>query len=206
MCIYTHIYAYLLTSHVERIPMCHNKVRVTTRYVYAHAHATWATYVLPLAHWSTDMTQHVMSRWATCALFPAWQYARRQVRRGVSRFLTTYHHMSYACASSRIHSSYELRVCVRAPSDMTWHDVSQWATCALLLARQYARRRARRGVSRRVIWATGWRRLIGSPKLQIIFHNRATRHRSLLRKMTYEDKGSYESSPPCTCVRLTKDS
>jgi len=43
---------------------------------------------------------------------------------------------------------------------------------------------------------TGWRRLIGSRKLQIIFHKRATKYRSLLRKMTYEDKGSYESSPP----------
>jgi len=31
---------------------------------------------------------------------------------------------------------------------------------------------------------TGWRRLIGSPKLQIIFHKRATKYRSLLRKMT----------------------
>ena len=45
---------------------------------------------------------------------------------------------------------------------------------------------------------TGWRRLIGSPKLQIIFHKRATKYRSLLRKTTYKDKGSYESSPPCT--------
>ena len=45
---------------------------------------------------------------------------------------------------------------------------------------------------------TGWRRLIGSPKLQIIFHKRATKYRSLLRKMTYEDKGSYESSPMMT--------
>jgi len=38
---------------------------------------------------------------------------------------------------------------------------------------------------------TGWRRLIGSPKLQIISHKRATKYRSLLQKMTYEDKGSY---------------
>jgi len=45
---------------------------------------------------------------------------------------------------------------------------------------------------------TGWRRLIGSPKLQIMFHERATKYRSFLRKMTYKDKGSYESSPPCS--------
>ena len=32
---------------------------------------------------------------------------------------------------------------------------------------------------------------------RLIFHKRATRYRSLLRKMTYKDKGSYESSPPC---------
>jgi len=49
-----------------------------------------------------------------------------------------------------------------------------------------------------VYWGTGWRRLIGSPKLQIIFHQRATKYRSLLWKMTYKDKGSYGSSPPCT--------
>jgi len=50
----------------------------------------------------------------------------------------------------------------------------------------------------KIIKNTGWRRLIGSPKLQIIFHKRATKYRSLLQKMTYKVKGSYESSPPCT--------
>ena len=50
---------------------------------------------------------------------------------------------------------------------------------------------------RALYFITGWRRLIGSPKLQIIFHKRATKYRSLLRKMTYKDKGSNESSPPC---------
>jgi len=60
----------------------------------------------------------------------------------------------------------------------------------------------------------GWRRLIGSPKLQIIFHKRATRYRSLLRKTTCKDKGSYGSSPPCmyayrhafTLINLQKSS
>ena len=47
---------------------------------------------------------------------------------------------------------------------------------------------------------TGWQRPIGSPKLQIIFPKRATKYRALLRKMTYKDKGSYESSPPCTRI------
>jgi len=43
---------------------------------------------------------------------------------------------------------------------------------------------------------TGWRRLMASPKLQIIFHKRATKHKLFLREMTYKDKGSYESSQP----------
>ena len=46
------------------------------------------------------------------------------------------------------------------------------------------------------MYITEWRRHIGSPKLQIIFHQKATKYRSLLQKMTYKDKGSYESSPP----------
>jgi len=44
---------------------------------------------------------------------------------------------------------------------------------------------------------TGWRRHIGCLKLQVIFCNRATNYRALLRKMTYKYKASYESSPPC---------
>ena len=51
--------------------------------------------------------------------------------------------------------------------------------------------------------STGWRRLIGSHKLQIIFHKRDTKYRSLLREMTCKDKGSYESSPPCTTTSFT---
>ena len=44
---------------------------------------------------------------------------------------------------------------------------------------------------------TGWRRLIGCLKLQVIFRKRATNYRALLRKITYEDKASYDSTPPC---------
>ena len=44
---------------------------------------------------------------------------------------------------------------------------------------------------------TGWRRPIGCLKLPDIFRKRATNHRALLRKMTYKDKASYGSLPPC---------
>ena len=77
--------------------------------------------------------------------------------------------------------------------------------------RERGRERGREGgrvcVREKMQSSTGWRRLIGSPKLQIIFHKRATKYRSLLRKMTYKDKGSYESSPPSTswCERASLD-
>ena len=44
---------------------------------------------------------------------------------------------------------------------------------------------------------TGWRRLIGCLKLPVMFHKRATNYRALLRKITYEDKASYDSTLPC---------
>jgi len=52
--------------------------------------------------------------------------------------------------------------------------------------------------------ATGWRRRIGCLKLQDIFHQRATIYRFLLHKVTFEDKASYDSTPPCrlTCTYI----
>ena len=50
------------------------------------------------------------------------------------------------------------------------------------------------------VW--GWRRLIGCLNLQVIFRKRATDYRTLLRKMTYEDKASYDSTPPFTATRV----
>jgi len=47
---------------------------------------------------------------------------------------------------------------------------------------------------------TVWWRLIGCLKLQFIFRKRATNYRALVRKMTSEDKASYESTPPCTKI------
>jgi len=51
---------------------------------------------------------------------------------------------------------------------------------------------------------TRWQRPIGCLKMQIIFHKRASNHRALLRKMTYKDKASYGSSPPCNDVLENK--
>jgi len=43
-------------------------------------------------------------------------------------------------------------------------------------------------------------RVIGCLKLQIIYRKRATNYGALLRKMTYRDKASYDSTPPCTIL------
>jgi len=63
------------------------------------------------------------------------------------------------------------------------------------------------GVIRSYVWltasSTGWRRPIGRLKLQVIFCKRATNYRALLRKITCEDKASYESSPPCIICGMT---
>ena len=53
-------------------------------------------------------------------------------------------------------------------------------------------------LSQLLIIITGWRRPIGCLKVQVISHKRAINYMALLRKMTYKDKASYGSSPPCT--------
>jgi len=50
-------------------------------------------------------------------------------------------------------------------------------------------------------YCTGWRRLVGCLKSQVIFRKRATNYRALFRNMTYEDKASYDSTPPCSTVQ-----
>ena len=44
---------------------------------------------------------------------------------------------------------------------------------------------------------TEWRRLRGCLEFQVIFRKRATNYKVLWRKMTYEDKAPYDSTPPC---------
>ena len=44
---------------------------------------------------------------------------------------------------------------------------------------------------------TGWWRCVGCLQSQVIFRKRAINYRDLLREMTYKDKASYGSLPPC---------
>ena len=53
-------------------------------------------------------------------------------------------------------------------------------------------------VARLLYWSlVSHYRCIGCLKLHMTFDERATKHRALLRKMTYKDKASYGSLPPC---------
>jgi len=45
---------------------------------------------------------------------------------------------------------------------------------------------------------TGWQRLTGCLKLQVVFRKRATKYRALLRKMIHEHKAPYASTLPCS--------
>jgi len=47
---------------------------------------------------------------------------------------------------------------------------------------------------------TKWRRPIGCHKLQVIYRKRITNYRALSGKLTYKDKASRESLPPCVCL------
>jgi len=99
-------------------------------------------------------------------------------------------------------------------------DIRQWIhlTCAckrgtgwlrlvgsLKLHVSFAKEPIKRGDIRQWIhltcaWnrGTGGRRLIGCLQLQVNFRKRAANYRALLREMTYEDKASYDYTPPCT--------
>jgi len=66
-------------------------------------------------------------------------------------------------------------------------------TCKLQI--MFRKRAIKNGVVQHL--RTGWQRPVGYLKLQVIFRKRATNYRALLRNMTYKDKASYGSSPPC---------
>ena len=84
---------------------------------------------------------------------------------------------SFVCRDSFICVMLFIHMCDMTHS-YTWHDVLFW----LLTSSEET---------------TGWRRLRGCLKLQVIFCKRATNYRALLRKVTHKDKPSYASSPPC---------
>jgi len=106
----------------------------------------------------------------------------------------------YVCMYTHMHSysTHSKRYCCK------WRGCLSWIRSLIhVLNHSHTYTYTQRQTQMLILWhmereCTGWRRLIGSPKLQIIFHKRATKYRSLLQKMTYQDKGSYESSPPCT--------
>ena len=138
----------------------------------------------------------------------------RENTKNVQRYICLLIHI-YMYKTLHIRMQRYIYICIRihtSKSTYVYRDIYSYTEIFLHLHTYihiYIQRECVRG-------DTGWRRLIESPKLQIIFHKRATKYRSLLRKMTYKDKGSYESSPPCTkdmqkyiyllmCVHIYRD-
>jgi len=153
--------------------------------VRSHLHTDM--WVMPHLH--TDMWVmshlHIDDKWVMWHLSCWWCMARKDMR---VVWVMSHLHILHKCNVTLTYS--------RQVSDVTHahtHTHTHTHTSESMTAQ------GKRHVSH--VTTTGWRRLIWSPKIQIIFHKRATKYKSLLQKMTYKDKGSHESSPPCTCDR-----
>ena len=99
------------------------------------------------------------------------------------------------------------------PHSTTWHDTFQdcdtssknellWHNSRIVTRHQF--QDCDTSSKNELLWHNSCLCHWKHPKLQIIFHKRATKYRSLSRKMTYKDKGSYESSPPCMTRLILK--
>jgi len=108
---------------------------------------------------------------------------------------------SYMCDMAHSYMSHITCVCLtphtHIPLFWTRPRFMNWCVCAVCVCV------SRVGVCACVkchivnTYDTGWQRPTGCLNLQVIFGKRATNYRALLRKMTYKDKASYASSPPC---------
>jgi len=108
---------------------------------------------------------------------------------------------SYMCDMAHSYMSHITCVCLthhtHIPLFWTRPKFMNWCVCAVCVCV------SRVGVCACVkchivnTYDTGWQRPTGCLNLQVIFGKRATNYRALLRKMTYKDKASYASSPPC---------
>ena len=102
--------------------------------------------------------------------------------------------MTHPYATWLIHTWHDSFTCDMIDSYGTWR-IHMWHDSSVNVLTHIWRRLSQQ---LRQHDSTGWRRPIGCLNLQVIFRKRATNYRALLRKMTYKDKTSYASSPPCT--------
>ena len=117
----------------------------------------------------------------------AWLYVQRPVRH--DSLWVTLCDMTHSRVTWRIHIWHNSSICgvtLSAATGGTWRG---WYCAPFTFT-----------VVCSSSFVTGWRRCIGCHKLQVILRKRATNYRALLRKMTSEDKVSYDSTPPCTQV------
>ena len=144
--------------------------------------AIWNTHVpheiqYTCAIWNTHVPYETQE--FTCAIWNTHvPYETQESTRAIWNTHVPYETQEFTCAIWNTHVLYE----------------TQEFTCAIRNTAQHILRLLDAHMYR----VTTWRRLIGCLKLQVIFCKRATNYRALVRKMTYKDKPSYASSPPCS--------
>jgi len=144
---------------------------------------TWLVTMWDVTHSYVGHDSFICGTW----LIPIWDMTRYYMGRDSFIWCHVVDNVSYPMTHSVCHNSWHIQ-CVIFP----------WLIDAMCYCQRVISQDSLIHIHSKPkfeIIYTGWRRLIGSPNLQIIFHKRATKYGSLLRKMTYKDKGSYESLP-----------
>jgi len=157
----------------QRACRCTQSRACTLIYAYTHVHAHCHTHT----HTHTRRCTHTH----TCTLIYTYTYIYIYIRTHVHIYIHTYtsSHVTAAAGRSWTHNS--LHQQNRRRGSFRQGPGTQQVTCNYICMRK-----------KQLIcnMHTGWPRLIGCLKLQIIFCKRATDYKALLRKMTYKDKAS----------------
>jgi len=159
----------------------------------------------------SDVTRKKIWYWEVCPLSIWWPLHKWVMSHKNESFHTQMSHFTRKWVKKNIHAHIKKNRCwERCPLSiwwpLLWRLIRYFFVCIklmlrkerLFLSREQAEAHTHTHIYKHMHihththarMATGWRRLMGSPKLQIIFHKKATKYRSLLRKMAYKDKGS----------------
>jgi len=158
---------------------------VTRVYHNASICVTWLIHMWDMTHWYVWHDSFICVTW----LIHMWNMTHSYVW-----------HDSFMCDMTHPCACHHSSICVTwlvQTCDMThsyaWHDSFICVTWLIHICHSsYIRDTECVG--------TGWQGPIACLELQVVFRKRATNYRTLLRKMTYEEKAFYGSSPPCSLM------
>jgi len=165
---YEWVTSHIWISHVTQVnESCH-----TYEWVMSHVWMSHVTHMNASCHASSWVLSHIWTS-ATCIQIYTNEYSHIKVSTLVMPRSMQHHATQHR---ANIYMLHMLHVCNIYMLHMIFPNFS----CTVIW---YSR------------FSTGWRWLIGCLKLQVILGKRATNYRALLRKMTYEDKAPYDSTP-----------